>query len=80
MQQVFCIRCKVMIRILSSYLLAKLRFISYHLIFQKLGRYNFEIDFIPKIIEKYMSFRIEQKKVSSKGKCLPLIVDFPESL
>ena len=36
-----------------------------HFIFQELGRYNFKINAIPKTIEKYMTFCIEQAKEST---------------
>ena len=42
-----------------------------HLIFQKVGKYNFKI--ISKIIEKYMSFTIQQPKKKNIKQGLSLL-------
>ena len=45
-----------------------------HLMFQKVGKYNFKLIFIPKTIEKYMSFTIKQQpKKSCINPGLPLV-------
>ena len=49
-----------------------------HHIFQENGRYNFKINAIPKTIEKYMSFTIQQPK--EKGNKPGLSLVFIDSL
>ena len=33
-----------------------------HFIFQEIGKYNFQINFVPETAEKYMSYTIQQLK------------------
>ena len=39
----------------------KLKNYDSHLIMQELGKFNFKINFIPNVLEKYMSFNINNK-------------------
>ena len=43
------------------------------LIFQEIGKYNFKINVIPKTIEKYMSFTIQQPKEKGNKPVLQLV-------
>ena len=43
------------------------------LIFEEIGKYNFIINVIPKIIEKYLSFTIQQPKKKGIKPGLPLV-------
>ena len=44
-----------------------------HIVFQKIGKNDFKINFIPKTIEKNMNFNIQQPKKQSIKSGLPLV-------
>ena len=44
-----------------------------HIIFQKIGKYDFKINVIPKIVEKLMSFTTQQLKKKDIKQRLPLV-------
>ena len=50
-----------------------LQYYDKHLIFQKVGKYNFKINVIPKMVEKYTSFTIKQLKIKGIKPGLPLV-------
>ena len=43
------------------------------LIFQEVGKYDFKINAIPKTVEKYMNFNIQQPKKKDIKSGLPLV-------
>ena len=44
-----------------------------HLVFQEIRKYNFEINVMPRTVEKYMSFTIQQPKWEGTKPGLPLV-------